>query len=361
MGKFKPNLIPNFSDGSENIESIIKRNGGLIKYSVFRKKDGVRLEIIDGKLLPRSLKDIRSNDVKSRFKELVDICQLHDIVLEGEFYSHGMSFNEIYRFYSSTNVASDSEKKKLDKYSQQVSIDGKWVTVENPKFEETRLYQEYGGRSIDFLTTFQDSLEFWMFDGFIKGKEHLPFINRMADIYFILNQYDIPFFKDIFHSRVMFTDKEKLSDIFDSVIEEGYEGLVLVHDFHQYQFGRTTLRRGTLLKMKDDNHTFDGIVLDVLEGTMIKEGVERTVNELGNSRTSGKKEDREPNGKAKGFLCEYNGEEFVVSLKGFNDADKAELLKNKDKIIGRHFYYTAMEVLKNVPRHARFSGWRDSK
>lgn len=37
--------------------------------------------------------------------------------------------------------------------------------------------------------------------------------------------------------------------------------------------------------MKEDKNEYDGEVLDILEGTAVKEGVARTTNELGRSVT----------------------------------------------------------------------------
>ena len=113
--------------------------------------------------------------------------------------------------------------------------------------------------------------------------------------------------------------------------------------------------------MKDDANEYDGVIVDILEGTQIKEGVERSINELGRSTTSKKKDDRESSGMAKGFLIHYEGKEFTVGLKGFDNEAKKEMLQNKDKYVGRHFKYSAMAPVKDLPRHAYFKCWRDEK
>jgi hypothetical protein len=37
------------------------------------------------------------------------------------------------------------------------------------------------------------------------------------------------------------------------------------------------------------------------------------------------------------------------------------MLENKEEFIGRHFMYTAMKPVKDLPRHAYFKNWRDEK
>jgi hypothetical protein len=107
---------------------------------------------------------------------------------------------------------------------------------------------------------------------------------------------------------------------------------------------------------------YDGVVIDILQATSIKDGVERTTNELGRSVTSKKKDDREASGLAKGFVVEYEGlGTFTVGLKGFSNEAKRKLLKNKSQYIGRHLKYKAMAPVLNFPRHAYFDCWRDSK
>tara|TARA_R110000851_G_scaffold14323_4_gene48545 strand:- start:4243 stop:4683 length:441 start_codon:yes stop_codon:yes gene_type:complete len=146
------------------------------------------------------------------------------------------------------------------------------------------------------------------------------------------------------------------------MLEAGWEGLVLTHKDHIYKYGRSTLKSGTIFKMKEDKEEYDGIVLDVEESTIVKEGVEKTVNELGRSKTSKKKGDRLPSGMAKGLVVEFEGKgTFCVGLNGFDHDARKELLENKKDYIGRHFKYTGMQAVKDFPRHAFFDTWRDEK
>jgi len=371
MKKFKPNLIPNNRDGSFNEYEAIEKQG-VSNFIFTHKKDGVRLEVLPDGLMSRSMKPPRSVNVLSKFQPLVEVCKASNIVLEGEFYSHGMKFNEIYRFYSNTDVTSAKERKKLENMQKKFLVgyetDENGVSVAVYSKEQTSPDQltqfdiEFGGRNIEWLTTFHDSLKFWWFDGFIIGQENDPYEMRMHDIANILNPImgllgDILVFPEYLPINTI----DDLKIAYNHALSDGWEGIVATHKDHVYKFGRNSLKEATILKFKDYKNEYDGVVIDIEEGTRVKDGVARGVDEFGYSTTSNFKDDREPNGMAKGIVTEYNGERFTVALKGFCNEQKEELLNNKEHYIGMSFKYTAMLPTKNVPRHAYFECWRDSK
>ena len=344
---FKPNLIPNNKDNKIDIFQTIEDNGGVRKYIVTHKKDGCRVEFVDGKCLTRALKPIKSKPFNDIFLPLAKLFNELDLVIEGEFYAHGFKFNEIFRFFSNSDITRQEEIDKLTKLQNKGKLD-----------------KEFPSRSIEWLTTFHDDLKVWIFDGYIKGSENKGYKERLLEIIDILKPYFIG--GNLSHyielpDIIPLKDKESVLKAYGNALNDGWEGLVFTHKQHIYKNGRTTLKQGTLLKMKDDRNEYDGVVLDVEEGTKIKEGIEKTTNELGNSKTSQFKDDREPSGMAKGFVVEYNGNIFTVSLKGFDNEAKKELLNKKANYIGRHFKYEGMKPTKAFPRHAYFSCWRDDK
>lgn len=350
---FKPNLIPNNpKDGSWSREArneVIESNGGVQNYVITNKKDGCRMQLgLDNVPLTRSLKKPKSELVLRRFHKLNQICRKLNIAIDGEFYMHGLKFNEIFRFFSNVDVTRESYREKLSKEKKK-----------NPEWFE----EEYNGKSINFLTTFHEDLKFWIFDGIVLDKPEIKgFDERMTIIESRLAEVNQD---DLYLMPYLCTtveDIEELDYLYEESLKSGWEGLVLTHKDHEYKLGRTTLKQGTILKMKNDMIEYDGIVLDIVEGTNIKEGVERGKNELGRSTTSQKKEDREPSGMAKGFLIEYEDlGVFIVGLKGFDNEAKKELLENKYNYIGNHFKFHAMAPVKDFPRHAYFSEWRDDK
>ena len=224
MKDFKPNLIPNNGDGIDLLP-IIERNGGISEYMVSPKKDGVRLLLKDGKVLSRALKEPNSVHVLERFTPLATLCNELGIIMEGEFYAHGMSFNEIFRFYSNTDCTRPKSIKE----------------------------GEFPSRSIEWLTTFHDDLKFWWFDGIVIDQPDLSYEERLYEI----TQLLLPFrsdWKKVMELPIIIavhTERE-LKLTYEVMLDEGYEGLVLTHRKHLYKFGRNTIKEGTLLKMKDD-------------------------------------------------------------------------------------------------------------
>lgn len=348
---FRPNLIPNNPKSeTTDFDKIILKNGGYSKYIFLKKKDGCRLELFDGNVLTRAFKEPGSILVMKRFKKIAEEFRKLNIIVEGEFYMHGLKFNSIFRFFSKSDVTTLSYFNELEKAEKKDPV----------KFKD-----EYDGLSIEFLTTFHDDLKLHIFDCIILDRPDLVgFEERMIE----LNNrvYTSQFLKEnnywSFSAPYSLNSKEELEKFYQNTLEEGYEGVVIVHKEHQYKFGRNSLNQGTLMKMKEDSLEYDGVIIDVLEGTVVKDGVEKTVDKLGYSETSKKKDDREQSGLAKGFLVEFEDKgTFIVGLNGFDNEAKKELLINKDSYIGEHFKYTGMKPVLDFPRHAFFKCWRDAK
>jgi len=261
---------------------------------------------------------------------------------------HGAKMNEIFRFFSAQNVESPGYRKKLERQLEKSPSTFKDI---------------HGDRTIDWLCTFHEGLKFWIFDGMILDRpEVVSFEDRIRIIYERLEANGAEDLGLVFSRFKKFNSIEKLQAEYDNAIANDWEGLVLCRKDSPYYFGKPSITRGWMYKMKDDKREYDGVIISLIEGTNIKEGVARGVNELGRSTTSGKKEDREPNGKCSGFEVQYEGVgTFKVGLRGFNDEDKKFILKNPEKFLGRSFVYDGMKPLKDFPRHAHFLRWRDSK
>ena len=363
--QFNPNLIPN-SDVSEPIDlkSIIGDN--VNNYIISFKKDGCRVEFVDGKILSRALKPVTSLWIQQRYQKLADKCKELGIILEGEFYAHGYRFNEIVRYFKTEDVTDPKHVKKL----KALEISGK-------------LSSEWPGRSAEWLSTYHEDLKIWPFDVYFVNYPEETYIERMQWLFsHILFKDGLLYeFKDILEVGEWYnislplnenenltltgsiTTWEVLSNLYEKALNIGYEGLVIANKNRTYKFTRSTEKDNHLFKMKEDKNEYDGEILDILEGTIVKEGVERTVNELGRSVTSKLQENREPSGLAKGILTTYNGFELTVSLEGFDHDDLREFLDNKQNYIGKWIKYTGMAPTKNCPRHAHFSkgNFRDDK
>ena len=353
MEKFKPNLIDNEpKDGSfskEDREALITKHGGIENYIVFPKKDGCRLEIgLGPNILSRSLKEPGSNLVKERFAEFNKICLSLNMIVEGEFYWHGEAFNHINRFFAKSDVTTPEYLKELTNMKEK---------------KPEAFYEKFRGKDIKFLTTFHKELKFWAFDFILKDRPDLVgFEDRYQEAFRRLSHYDLDWLKVVMPTRITIPTFKALDEAYLTALSQGYEGLVLIHKDHVYKCGRSRLKAGTIFKMKEDKEEYDGVVIGVEESTVVKEGIEKTINELGRSKTSKKKGDRIPSGMAKGFLVEYEGlGTFCVNLNGFNHEARKEVFENQEKYIGRHFKYTGMKPVKDFPRHAYFDCWRDEK
>jgi hypothetical protein len=351
--KFKPNLIDNEpKDGSftkEEREAIITKQGGIQNYIIFPKKDGCRLELgLGPRVLSRSLKEPGSELVKTRFAELNQICLDLNMIIEGEFYMHGEAFNHINRFFAKSDVTTPEYLKEL-------------TSMKTKKPEA--FYEKFRGKDIPFLTTFHKELKFWAFDFIITDRpDLLGFEERWEEAKIRLKGYALEALNVEMPTRLTISSFISLNSMYKDVLSYGFEGLVMIHKDHVYKYGRSRLKAGTIFKMKEDKEEYDGVVLGVEESTIVKEGVEKEINELGRSKTSKKKGDRLPSGMAKGFLVEYEGlGTFCVNLNGFDHEARREVLENQEKYIGRHFKYTGMKPVKDFPRHAYFDCWRDEK
>lgn len=356
METFKPNLIPNNpkkpGQWSREIRNeLINKNGGIRNYLITKKKDGVRLQLgMAPTVLSRSLEIPRSKALVERMQPLNDRCLELNITLDGEFYMEDTKFNEIFRFYANEDVTRPKYRAELEKKKAK---------------DEKKFNQDFNNRSIEWLTTFHKDLKFWLFDGILHDKPELKTyderMNALEDIVwwkFALDARDqlvVPVFEKI-------NCTQELDEKFDEVVEKGWEGLVLTCRDHIYETRRTNLKKGTLLKMKDENRQYDGVIVGVVEGETHTTDAPKEMDNFGTLSYSGKKEYKMPNGKAKGFLVEYEDRgTFTVGLRGFDDADKIELLRNSENYIGRHFIYTGMPPVKDFPRSVYFKCWRDAK
>jgi len=368
MEKFKVNLISGVDDlSAHEIIDLVERDFGLENYFCSKKEDGVRMFVSPTSILGRSNKPSKSIDVGKRFEPLKEVCKKYNCILDGEFYSNEMSFNEIYRFYSNVDVTRKSVRLAIEKTKQFIVLQqgGKLLKKKLVKGNPlpsgwvTQYFHEYGNRSVDWLCTFHDSLTFNLFDIYFIDEPDLKFeqrVSRLKDIFLeeklykkschLIDQHDLRYFGE---------RKKAAKHYFETITSNGGEGVVLSHRDRIYKNGRHSFKSGMFIKIKDNQNEYDAVVIDVVEGT---ESTGRRIVD-GKEVASSLKGDRIPSGRAKGFLINYKGFDFIVGLKGFDHTKMVEVLENKNSYIGRSFKYKAMLPVKNVPRHAFFECWRD--
>ena len=358
MKQFKPQLLPNNIAGqAPNWEARITHP---IHWLYSNKLDGGRVELFaNGKVLGRSLKPITSIHIQQMAKDTMDILQLHsDSIIEAEFFSEEMNFAEIMHFFRSEDVTSDSTLKK-------------YLNLWKKTGGQAEKGWPFPGRSVEWLTTWHDSLKFYAFGIVNAWTPHIPFSVRVLDLVRQVAKYTHAM-GTLSPDLVMiqqnnFEHIDALYQAYDQSIIDGYEGLVLMHKDSSYKFGRHTLNDNLAFKIKEDNLEYDGKILEVEESTLAKEGSEKTINELGRSKTSQLKDDREPSGMAKGFLVLLDdGQTMSVSLTGFNHPERIDLLNNPEEYVGKWIKFTAMAPVKvggrpRGPAHFTKGNVRDDK
>lgn len=362
---FKPQLLPNFGVG------VIPEWGKILtnpsEWMVSYKYDGNRVEITNGKALGRSMKPIPSWHIQSMAEQMTKKYQLSNknVVIEAEFYAPGFTFAEIQHFFKTRDVTSLENRKELEREWEKTKggTDTYWAKRKiRDKSVDVEVSWGFPGRDVDWLCQWHPELKFYIFDAFSGDREETK-LERYINITNTFHKY-CPYQFPVLQYE--FESIANLRKFYEYAISIGLEGLVLIKSNSKYKFGRFTTTQNQAFKMKNDNLEMDGVITDVLEGTKVKDGVGRTINELGYSVTSGKQDDREPNGMAKGFeVLLEDGQTTTVSLKGYTHGEKIGLLANAPKYIGRHIRFHAMAPVKDggLPRHAHFTkgNFRENK
>jgi DNA ligase-1 len=297
MKKFKPMLCPN-----ETIDIKTLKYPLLVSY----KLDGIRCIFRNGEMTSRALKQFPNVQLRKRFEGLNKVCNLKNIVLDGELLSKSLTFNEL-----------SGLTRQLDK--------------ELP-----------------------DDLYFYCFDIVHKEQFYIPFQVRIVN----LHELEAPYVKIV--KQKLLQTVEEVNDYYQEALDWGCDGLILRDPNGKYKFGRGTIKEGLIYKMKPFQ-TFDAKIISVIQATEVREGAEKKINELGRSVTSKKKDDRILIEKASAFTVLYEEKELKVTI-AMTDEEKEEVWKNKEQYIGRMIEYKGMLVgAKDLPRHPIFLRFRDDK
>jgi DNA ligase-1 len=303
MKTFKPLLAPNQ-----------KVDLSTLSYPLLAstKLDGIRCIFYKGEILSRSLKQIQCQQLRGRLEPLRRWSELNQVIFDGEIYSPKLSFQEITHFVMTQDLGDEELPEHLRFYC------------------------------------------FDMLDGFDR-----PFELRndiMEGLIGLHNQIAYPV-----EQREVISAKE-VETYFEEVLSQGYEGLILRDPKGKYKFGRGTVKEGIIFKVKPFLE-LDAQVTGVVQATRVDELAEKTINELGRSVTSKKKDDRILIEKASAVTVHYKGQSLKVTL-ALTDEEKIEVWKNRDTYIGRWIEYKYLAVgMKEggLPRHPTSLRWRLDK
>jgi DNA ligase-1 len=312
--KFKPQLAPNE-----------KVNLDEIKYPILAstKLDGIRCIFYKGEMLSRSLKPIVNKQLREKFQSLVDFSKEYNLILDGEIYSHELTFQDIVKYV----MTQDFEDKKS------IKKNGKVLAI-------------------------PDHLKFYCFDVIRDDNFNEIFSERYNHLLKIVEAFYSSIIICVVQANC--NSKEEINDFFEDVLKDGYEGLILKDSKGRYKCGRGTIREGLIYKVKPFR-TFDAKIIDVIQATKVDPDAEKKTNELGRSVTSKKKDDRILIEKASAFLVKYEGLDLKVVI-AKNDKEKEEVWKNKENYIGKTIEYKGMLIgAKDVPRHSVMIRYRGDK
>ena len=305
---FKPMLAPN--------EQIDLKD---IKYSVLSsyKLDGIRCIFYKGEMLSRSLKPIVNKQLRAKMKPLADYSRTNNLILDGEIYSHELTFQLITRFVMTKNF---EDKKSIKKHGKVLEIP-----------EHVKFYCFDAVQNDNFEELFVDRLDY------VQGL----FIN-FPELVVEVNQ-------------VLLNNKKEVTDMFEEALKDGYEGLILKDPNGRYKCGRGRVKEALIYKVKPWR-TFDGVIKEVIQATKVDPNAEKTTNELGRSVTSKKKGDRILIEKASAFRVDYAVDGVVMGevdpVIAMTDPEKEAVWANRADYLGKIIEYKGLLIgAKDVPRH----------
>lgn len=300
MKAFKPMKAPNQTVDIKTVKYPL-----LASYKI----DGIRCLFKDGKMYTSALKQFANIQLWNRFKDLAKITTKKDAIFDGELFTHDITFNEL------SGVCRQLDKElptNLDFYC--------FDAIHNK----------------EFIQSFQTRITLLS----ATGIDYLPHIQ-------IVEQWSV-------------FSPDEVNNLYKNALAWGCDGLILRDPNGKYKCGRGTIKEGLIYKMKPFE-TFDSKIIGLIQSTEVRKDAEKTINELGRSVTSKKKDDRILIKKAAAFVVLYKGKELKVTI-AMTDEEKKDVWINKQNYVGRWIEYKGMLVgSKDLPRHPTFIRFRDDK
>ena len=320
---FKPHLAPN---QQIDLETIDYSRG----YYASTKLDGVRLIIKSGKLFTRSLKPLPNKQLNDKFEPLRSYTENYLIMLDGEIYAEGVPFGLI---ISCCMTQDYTDKKAIRSWEN--------------------LCNEY---EVDYTRKdVLNLLKFYIFDCVELGAYSDRFSNRYA-CYTVIAKRNPDLITRVYQ-RIAF-NADEVRTMFKNVLKCGYEGLMLKSFDCPYKFGRSTIKEGTVYKIKP-YISVDERIVGITQATVVNPDAPRTVNELGRTVTSKLKENRILIPRAACFIVNYEGHKLEVAI-GQTEAVRDDIWKNPSNFIGKIIEFKGLVIgSKDVPRHAIMVRFRE--
>jgi DNA ligase-1 len=197
---------------------------------------------------------------------------------------------------------------------------------------------------------------FYVFD-LIDKTQTLTYVNRLELLKQRVNDLKIkyPFIKLV--EQTLINNQEEFDTYEKSILELGYEGVMVRSLNGIYKYGRCTAKENNLLRVK--RFTDDEAIVIGYEELMINTN-EKVTNELGRSERSSKLAGLVSGNKLGAIIVKdiKTGVTFNIGS-GFNDSQRIEYWNGKEKLINRLITYKYFPIgVIDKPRFPVFKGFR---
>lgn len=148
---------------------------------------------------------------------------------------------------------------------------------------------------------------------------------------------------------------DELIKLETTLLEAGYEGLILRDPNAPYKCGRSTVKEGYLLKLKRFMDA-EAVVIGFEE--RMHNGNEAVVNVLGRRERSSHKDNKTGRGDLGAIRVKFGDIEFSIGT-GFDDNSRRDIWNNRSAYLGALVKFKYFPVgVKDAPRFPVFLGWR---
>lgn len=282
----------------ENIDSI--------KFPVYvtPKLDGIRCLKIDGNVVSRTFKPIRNAELAAAVKDLLPDGSDGELIMGGTF-------------QNTTSMVMSADK-----------------MIGNEK------------------------AYFYWFD-YVLNDHKKPYLERIGDMKKFVEKH--PSILEASPVKIIplvpteINTVEELVKYESEVLEQGFEGVMIRSASGPYKFGRSTLKEGSLVKMKkfDDD---EAIITGFTE--LQKNANEKTTDEFGYAKRSSHKSGKVDQDTLGSLIVDWRETEFSIGS-GFTAEQRKEIWESRDTLVGKvvKFKYFATGM-KEAPRFPIFLGFR---
>lgn len=290
---------PMLAASMETIDSII--------FPVYAtpKLDGIRCLKVGGNIVSRSFKPIRNAELSAAVKDLLPDGSDGELIMGGG------------NFQNTTSM---------------VMTSGKLIGNE----------QAY----------------YYWFD-YVLDDPKKPYLERMNDIQkFVVEHPNILSASPVKIVPLIPTEINTVEELLKyetEVLEQGFEGVMLRTSHGPYKFGRSTLKEGSLVKMKkfDDDEAVITCFSELQKNTN-----EKTKDEFGYAKRSSHSSGKIDQGTLGSFIVSWREIEFSIGS-GFTAEQRKEFWNDRDNLVGKivKFKYFSLGM-KEAPRFPIFLGFR---